>query len=74
MLLLNLQRLCQVIFETRAVHWRVEETGRQKHPENTVHLVQNTVHFRTYEQRPYFDRFIGTGNEQGCLKAFEIIH
>jgi hypothetical protein len=54
MLLLNLQRLCRVIFETRAVHRRVEETsdktGRQKHPENTVHLVQNIVRFRTCEQ------------------------
>jgi hypothetical protein len=66
MLLLNLQRLCRVIFETRAVHRRVEETsdktGRQKHPENTVHLVQNIVRFRTCEQLPYFDQFIGTWN------------
>jgi hypothetical protein len=34
----------------RGVHWRVEVA--QKFPQNAVHPVPKTVHFRPYEQYP----------------------
>jgi hypothetical protein len=36
----------------RGVHWRVEVA--QKFPQNAVHPVPKTVHFRPYEQYPGF--------------------